>query len=299
MARQFFYGGQALIEGVMMRGQKTVATAVRHPNGDIIVDNRPLSTMYTGNLRRTPFIRGIIVLIETLILGTRSLFYSANVALGEEGEEVSGWVVWVTVAFALALAVALFFLAPLFLTKLLNIESSILFNLTDGVIRVVIFVAYLSIMTLVPDIKRVWAYHGAEHKTINAYEAGMPLEVEAVKEYGTAHRRCGTSFLVLVIIISIIVFSMVGVHAFPLMALSRIILIPVIAGLSYEVIYFGARHVNNRWVRAVLAPGMWLQSITTREPDDSQLEVALTALREVVAADQAETEHPALAEEPV
>ena len=290
MAKKFYYGGQALIEGVMMRGQKTVATAVRRPSGELVINAQPLANIYTGRLRQTPLVRGIIVLIETLVLGARALFYSANVSLGEEEEEVSGWTVWLIMAVSLVLAVALFFLAPLYITKLFNIESSLLFNITDGVIRVVIFIAYLKIMTLLPDIRRVFAYHGAEHKVINAFEAGVPLEVEAVKKYGTAHRRCGTSFIFMVLVLSIIVFALVGVHAAWLMALSRIILIPVIAALSYEVIYFGARHVDNGLVRAVLAPGLWLQSMTTREPDDSMLEVSISALKEVVATDQGETE---------
>jgi len=290
MAKKFYYGGQALIEGVMMRGQKTVATAVRRPDGELVINTQLLANIYTGRLRQTPLVRGIIVLIETLVLGAKSLFYSANVSLGEEEEEVSGWTVWLIMAVSLILAVALFFLAPLYLTKLLNIESSLLFNITDGAIRVVIFIAYLKVMTLLPDIRRVFAYHGAEHKVINAFEAGVPLEVEAVKKYGTAHRRCGTSFIFMVLVLSIIVFALVGVHAAWLMALSRIVLIPVIAAISYEVIYFGARHVNNRMVRAVLAPGLWLQSMTTREPDDSMLEVSISALREVVAADQGEPE---------
>ncbi|UCH42133.1 MAG: DUF1385 domain-containing protein, partial [Dehalococcoidales bacterium] len=198
--------------------------------------------------------------------------------------------VWLIMAVSLVLAVALFFLAPLYITKLFNIESSLLFNITDGVIRVVIFITYLKVMTLLPDIRRVFAYHGAEHKVINAFEAGVPLEVEAVKKYGTAHRRCGTSFIFMVLVLSIIVFAVVGVHAAWLMALSRIILIPVIAALSYEVIYFGARHVDNGLVRAVLAPGLWLQSMTTREPDDSMLEVSISALKEVVATDRGEPE---------
>jgi len=290
MAKKFYYGGQALIEGVMMRGQKTVTTAVRRPSGEMVINTQPLATIYTGRLRQTPLVRGVIVLIETLVLGARSLFYSANVSLGEEEEEVSGWTVWLVMAVSLVMAVALFFLAPLYLTKLLNIESSLLFNITDGAIRVVIFIAYLKVMTLLPDIRRVFAYHGAEHKTINAFEAGVPLEVEAVRKYGTAHRRCGTSFIFMVLVLSIIVFALVGVHTAWLMALSRIVLIPVIASLGYEVIYFGARHVNNRLVRAVLAPGLWLQSMTTREPDDSMLEVSISALKEVVSADQGEAE---------
>ena len=290
MAKKFYYGGQALIEGVMMRGQKTVATAVRRPDGEMVVNTQPLANIYTGRLRQTPLMRGIIVLIETLVLGVRSLFYSANVSLGEEEEEVSGKMVWLIMAFSLVLAVGLFFIAPLYLTKLLNINSSLLFNITDGAIRVVIFIIYLKVMTLLPDIRRVFAYHGAEHKAINAYEAGVPLEVEAVRKYGTVHRRCGTSFIFTVLVLSIIVFALVGVHAAWLMALSRIILIPVIAALGYEVIYFGARHVSNGLVRAVLAPGLWLQSMTTREPDDSMLEVAISALKEVVAVDQGEPE---------
>ena len=286
MGERFYYGGQAVIEGVMMRGKKIMVTAVRRPDGGVVTDTQPLPAIYYGRMRQAPFMRGIIVLIEALVLGVRSLIYSANVSLEEEGEEISGWLVWAMMAVSLVIAVVLFFLAPLFLTRLLNIGSSILFNLIDGLIRVAIFVVYLVVMALMPDIKRVFAYHGAEHKAVNAYEAGIPLEVEAVKEYSTAHIRCGTSFLFMVLIISIVVFSLVGLHSLWLMMLSRIILIPVIAALSYEIIHFGARHISNGLMRTILVPGLWLQALTTREPDDSQLEVALLALKEVVAADQ-------------
>ncbi|MFC1958696.1 DUF1385 domain-containing protein [Chloroflexota bacterium] len=288
MAKGFHYGGQAVIEGVMMRGQKTAVTAVRRPTGDLAIDIQPLSSLYTAWMRKAPLIRGVIVLIEALVLGSKSLFYSANVSLEEEGEEVSGGLIWLMVAGALVFAVALFFIAPLFLTRLLNINSPLLFTLVDGFIRVAIFIAYLKIMTLVPDIKRVFAYHGAEHKVINAYESGVPMEVEAVKGHSKEHVRCGTSFMFVVLIISIFVFALIGLHSAWLMVLSRIVLIPVIAALSYEFIYFGARHVNNSLVRATLAPGLWLQVLTTREPDDSQLEVALTALERVLEADQTE-----------
>jgi hypothetical protein len=196
--------------------------------------------------------------------------------------------VWVMVAVALVFGVVLFFMTPLFLTRLLNIDSSLVFNLIDGFIRVAIFIAYLKAITLIPDIKRVFAYHGAEHKAVNAYEAGVPLEVEAVRGYSTAHVRCGTSFLFVVLLISIVVFALIGLHSPWLMVLSRIVLLPVIAALGYEVIYFGARHIQNGFVRTVLAPGLWLQALTTREPDDSQLEVALSALKRVVEADQPE-----------
>ena len=293
MVEKFYYGGQAVIEGVMMRGQKTVVTAVRRPDGGLVINTQPLSSIYTGWMRKAPLLRGVIVLIEALVLGVRTLLYSANISLEEEGEEVSGGLVWVIAAVALVLAVGLFFVTPLFLTRLLNLESSLLFNLVDGIIRVAIFIAYLRVMTLMPDIKRVFAYHGAEHKTVNAYEAGVPLEVEAVKGYSTAHVRCGTSFLFVVVILSIIVFALVGLHSPWLMVISRVVLIPVVAALGYEVIYFGARHINNGFVRAVLAPGLWLQALTTREPDDGQLEVALTALKSVVEAEQGEETAPA------
>ncbi|MBI3040797.1 MAG: DUF1385 domain-containing protein [Chloroflexi bacterium] len=286
MTKRFYYGGQAVIEGVMMRGQKNMVTVVRRPGGGLAIEAQPLAAIYTGWMRQAPLLRGIIVLIEALVLGMKTLLYSANVSLEEENEPVSGRLVWLMVVVALVLAVALFFIAPLLLTRLLNLESSLLFNLVDGVIRVVIFIAYLKVMTLLPDIKRVFAYHGAEHKTVNAYEAGVPLEVEVVRGYNTAHVRCGTSFLFVVLLISVIVFALVGLHSPWLMVLWRIVLIPVIAALGYEVIYFGGRHSHNGLVRAILAPGLWLQALTTREPDDSQLEVALAALERVVAADQ-------------
>ncbi len=272
----------------MMRGRKTMVTAVRQPRGELAIDVQPLSALYSGRLRRTPLIRGIIVLIESLVLGIKSLLYSANAALEEEEEKLPGGLVWIMMLAALGLAVALFFIVPLLLTKLLHISSSLLFNLVDGLIRVAIFIAYIKLMTLMPDIKRVFAYHGAEHKVVNAYEAGVPLEPEVIKNYSKAHMRCGTSFLFAVVIISIIVFALFGLHSTWLMVLSRIILIPVIAALGYEVIYFGGRHASNRFVRIILAPGLWLQALTTREPDDSQLEVAAAALKKMMELDEME-----------
>ncbi len=291
MAKRFYYGGQAVIEGVMMRGQKTMVTAVRRPNGELAIDTQPLATIYTSWMRRVPLIRGIIVLIEALALGIKTLLYSANVSLEEEGEKISGGLVWAMVTISLVLSIALFFMAPLFLTKLLDpyIHSSLVFQLIEGFIRLAIFIVYLKLMILVPDIKRVFAYHGAEHKTVNAYEDGVPLEVEAIKKYSTAHVRCGTSFLFAVLIIAILVFALVGrPSSLWLMVLSRIILIPVIAALGYEVTHFGGRHAKNGLVRAILYPGLLLQKLTTREPDDSQLEVAISALRKVVEIDQLE-----------
>ncbi|MFC2032031.1 DUF1385 domain-containing protein [Chloroflexota bacterium] len=293
MAKRFYYGGQAVIEGVMMRGQKTMVTAVRRPGGGLAIEPQPLPAVYTGWARKAPFVRGIIVLIEAMVLGMKALLYSARVSLEDEEEvELSGGMVWVTVTAALVLAVALFFLGPLFLTKLLaaHINSSLVFHLIEGLIRLAILILYLKLITLLPDIKRVFAYHGAEHIAVNAYEDGVPLEIEAVKKYSTAHVRCGTSFLFVVLIIAIIVFALVGLPSIWLMVLARIVLIPVIAALSYEIIYFGGRHAKNGLVRAVLAPGLWLQTLTTRKPDDGQLEVALSALKRVVEMDQLEVE---------
>jgi len=290
VAERFYYGGQAVIEGVMMRGRKAMVTAVRRPGGGLAMDTQPLAGIYTGWMRRTPLIRGIIVLIEALVLGIKTLLYSANVSLEEEEEEISGVLVWALVAVSLALGIVLFFMAPLFLTKLLDpyITSSLVFNLIEGFIRLAIFIAYLRLVSLVPDIKRIFAYHGAEHKAVNAYEDGAPLEVEAARKYNTAHVRCGTSFLFVVLIIAIVVFALVGLPSLWLMVLSRILLIPLIAAIGYEVIRFGGAHATNNMVRAILAPGLWLQSLTTREPDDTQLEVALSALRKVVEVDQLE-----------
>ena len=289
MAQKFYYGGQAVIEGVMMRGQKAVVTAVRRPGGGLAMDVQPLPGFYTGWMRRAPMLRGIVVLIESMYLGIKTLMYSANVSLEEEEEELSGWMVWAMIAVSLAVAVGLFFLAPLFLTGLLKpyMPSMLLFYLVEGIIRVVIFLLYLKLVSLMPSIKQVFAYHGAEHKTVNAYEGGVPLEVESVRAYSTAHRRCGTSFLFTVMVIAILVFALVGDLSLWLMVLSRIVLVPVIAALSYEVIYFSSRHADNKLIRALVSPGLRLQSMTTRPPDDSQLEVAISALRKAVEIDHA------------
>jgi uncharacterized protein YqhQ len=289
MARKFYYGGQAVMEGVMMRGQKTMVTAVRRPNGDVALDTQPLTGLYSNRWRRIPLVRGVVVLIETLVLGIKSLLYSANVSLEEEKAEISGWYVWLLLLVSLGVAVVLFFMAPLFLANLIkpHITSAVVFSLIEGLIRVAIFVLYLWLISLLPDIKRYFAYHGAEHKSINAYEAGVPLEVEAVRRYTTAHRRCGTSFLFVVLVIAIIIFALVGLPSLGLLVLSRILLVPVIAALGYEVIYFTANHADNPVVRALAAPGLWLQSMTTREPTDDQLEIALAALGRAIELDQA------------
>jgi len=291
MAGSFHYGGQAVIDGVMIRGKEGVAISVRQPDGQLNVVKQPLASIYRGRLREMPLVRGIIALIETLVLGTQSLLHSAQVAATEEvGEKIPTAVLWGTVAASLALGVALFFMVPLFATRYLidpYIESGLLSSIFEGLIRIGIFIAYLKLMSLIPDIRKVFAYHGAEHKTVNAYEAGVPLDVESVKMYSTAHARCGTAFLFIVLVVAIFVFALVGQPSLWIRILSRIALIPVIAVVSYEIMKFGASHSRNPVVRVLLAPGLLLQAMTTREPDDSQIEAAISALNEVIEIDKA------------
>ncbi len=284
------------MEGVMIRGRKSLVTAVRRPRGDIMTHVRDLPQFTSGRLRRLPLVRGVVILIEAMVLGIQSLMFSANVALEEEEEEIPKKLIWGMIALGAVLAVLLFFITPLLLTKLLNayLPNSLVFHIVEGVIRVIIFLAYLKVISLMPDIKRVFTYHGAEHKTVNAYEAGVPMEVDDIKTYSTAHVRCGTSFLFLVLIIAIIVFAFVGRQTLWLMIVSRILLLPVIMALGYEVIYFGARHTGNWLVKILLAPGLFLQKMTTGEPDDKQLEVAIAAMNKAVEIDGAEEAAPAV-----
>ncbi|MFQ5826828.1 MAG: DUF1385 domain-containing protein [Dehalococcoidia bacterium] len=291
MARNFYYGGQAIIEGVMIRGQRNLALAVRGPQGAVAVTTQPLPSLYTGRLREVPFVRGVVVLIETLVIGMRSLLYSADASLGEE-VKISSWMIWTILPIGLAFAVALFFVTPLLLARLLDplIASSLVSNLIEGFLRLGILVAYLKVIGLAPDIRRVFAYHGAEHKVVNAYEAGAPLEVAAVRRFRTAHVRCGTSFLLAVVVIAIVVFSLLGRPPLVLTILSRILLLPLIAAIGYEAIRFQARHIRNSLVRMLTGAGLALQTLTTREPDDGQIEVALMAMKGALEADQPEAE---------
>ncbi len=288
MASSFYYGGQAVMEGVMIRGRRLVAVAVRRPQGDIALRLESLGALYTGPLRRIPFLRGIIVLWEALALGTRALLFSSNVALGEEEKEISRPVLWGTVVLALAFVIAIIFVGPVLAMGRLEeaIGNERLAALVEGLIRLGVLLAYLYLIGLLPDIRRVFAYHGAEHKAINALEDGAPLEVEAVSRYGTAHPRCGTSFLLVVVVISVLLFVLVGTPPLWQRLLSRVALVPVIAAVSYEVIRLMGALQGNRLMRALFRPNLWLQSLTTREPDDAQVEVALCALREVLAADE-------------
>jgi uncharacterized protein YqhQ len=284
--RELNYGGQAVMEGVMMRGSKSMAVAVRQPDGEIVVHEEPLdSRIYASPLSKIPFLRALTSLWDVLVLGIRTLMYSAEVALGPEEEiEFTGPIAWGTVAISFAVGIGLFFVGPLLLVGLVDryIESSFLSNIIEGVLRLVIFVAYVWLIGLVPDIRRVFAYHGAEHKTINAYEAGAELTPEAVSRYSTSHFRCGTAFLLSVMVISILIFSLLGRPPMALRILSRILLIPVVAGAAYEYIKFTNRHRDKAIVRFIAAPNLALQSLTTREPDPAMLEVAITALKHVL-----------------
>jgi uncharacterized protein YqhQ len=298
MADKFRYGGQAVMEGVMMRGVKTIATVVRRPDGKLAKDVHPLHPIYTGRWRKLPFTRGVIAMLEAMILGTQSLIFSTNVALedtkepkpdetGKESIKLGGATLWLVMLASLAFAVGLFSLIPLFLAKWLmpGMQGSLPFNLVEGVIRLAIFLAYLWGVGFMPDIRRVFSYHGAEHKTIHAYEAGVELTPESVQKYTTAHARCGTAFLLAVLIIAIFIFSLVGKQALWLLIVSRILLLPVIAAIAYEVTQYGARHMDNIFVKWLVAPGLWLQSLTTKQPDDKMVEVAIAALKEVLMAD--------------
>jgi uncharacterized protein YqhQ len=286
----FHYGGQAVIEGVMMRGRKSMAVAVRDPSGQIVLHSEPLSGRIRGGVwPKVPFLRGLVMLWDTLVLGTRTLMYSANVALSEEDVELTTPAVIATLIFSLGVGIGLFFLLPLALVGLADrfITSDLLSNLLEGLIRLSVLLCYLALIGLVPDVKRVFAYHGAEHKTIGALEGGGPLDAEAVRKYSTAHTRCGTSFLLIVVAISILLFSFLGRPPLVWRVLSRILLVPVIASVSYELLRFSADHSGNPLVRAFIMPGLALQRLTTREPDEPMLEVAIAALQPVLAADNA------------
>lgn len=283
-------GGQAVIEGVMMLAPRVMAVAVRRPSGEIVVKadqlNR-LSDRYP--LLKWPFVRGTISLFGTIVLGIRALNYSAQQALEEEEGEIGPLAMAGTIAAAFGLAVFLFLLLPLWATRYLEghfhwVKGQWGFNLVDGLLRLLVFFLYLAAITLARDVRRIFEYHGAEHKTIYAMEAGDDLTVENVRKYSTTHPRCGTSFLLIVMVLSILVFAQIP-QAWPLWAkaLSRVVLIPVIAGASYEVMKLGDRYRDRSILQLFLLPGLLMQRMTTREPTDDQIEVALIALKEAIS----------------
>src|SRR5690242_2275174 len=285
-------GGQAVLEGVMMRGPRNWAVAVRKPDGEIAHISKSVSSPMARHWTlRLPVVRGVIALGESLAIGFRALAISANYAAQEEGEgtgeepstELSRGSLIFAFAVAIGFAIALFKVTPALITDALPISGTGWFVIVEGLIRVTIFVAYLSLISLLPDLRRVFQYHAAEHKAINAYEAGEPLEPERVQRFSLIHPRCGTAFLLWVMVIAIFVFAFFGRPAWYWLVATRILLLPLIAGLAYELIRFAGKHTGNRALMTVLAPGLWLQRLTTREPTLEQLEVSIEALREVLA----------------
>jgi uncharacterized protein YqhQ len=297
-------GGQAVIEGVMMRSLTGYSVAVRQPDGGVAIRKDKLVSITTKYpFLKTPVLRGSVVLIQSLILGMRALNYSASVSsAGEDGEpEMSNWAIVGSMAMAMVLGVGLFILAPLGLTNLIRHYllpemGNFTYNAIDGVIRAIFFFVYIASISLMEDIRRVFQYHGAEHKTVYTFEANEELTVENARKKSTLHPRCGTSFLMFVMAISILVFSLIPSTApFALKFGARVVLIPLIAGLAYEIIRFSARHLSNPVCKVLIRPGMWLQRITTKEPDDKQLEIALIALKEALLYDAVEPEQAAVA----
>jgi uncharacterized protein YqhQ len=282
-------GGQAVLEGVMMRGPSAWALAVRKPDGEIADVNRSIrSAMVRHRVFRLPVIRGIVALGESLTIGFRALAISANYAAQEEGDEgdvateLTKWQLFFAFAIAIGFAIALFKVTPALLTSWLPIEQTGSFVVVEGLIRVGIFIVYLTLISLLPDLRRVFQYHGAEHKAINALEAEDELTPESVQRHSLIHPRCGTAFLLWVMVIAIFVFAFVGQPVWYWLVASRILLLPVIAGLAYELIRFAGRKSDNRVVMTLLAPGLWLQRLTTREPTLDQIEVSIRALKEVL-----------------
>jgi uncharacterized protein YqhQ len=287
--RQHFYGGQAVLEGVMMRGKDTWALAVRRPNADIYVEENPVKGLAAKYpLFRKPLFRGVAALGEAMSIGVRALTISANQALEEE-EKLSSKQMALSMVIAFVMFIALFIVLPAigvnFFSK--KISHSLTYNLIEGVVRIAIFVGYLVATSFVAEIRRVFMYHGAEHKTIAAYEAGEPLlEPKAVDKYSTLHVRCGTNFLIIVMLLTVFIFSFFGRPAIWLRIVERIVAIPLIAGISYEALRLGANKGNNPIVRVLMKPGLWLQKITTRPPTEDQIEVAIRAFEAVLPQEE-------------
>jgi uncharacterized protein YqhQ len=282
-------GGQAVLEGVMMRSPSSWAVAVRKPNGAIAAVCKPItSPMAKRRIYRLPVVRGVIALGESLAIGFRALAISAQYASQEEGEDgevktelTRGQLIF-AFAISIGFAVMLFKVGPALITSRLGLKSTGLFVIVEGLIRVTIFVLYLSLISLLPDLRRVFQYHAAEHKAINAYEAGEELTPERVQRFSLIHPRCGTAFLLWVMVIAIFVFAFFGRPAWYWLIATRILLLPVIAGIAYELIRFAGKHQDNRVLMALLAPGLWLQRLTTRQPTLDQIEVSIRALRDVL-----------------
>ncbi|MDX1662650.1 MAG: DUF1385 domain-containing protein [Candidatus Promineifilaceae bacterium] len=296
----FNYGGQAVIEGVMMRGSRALAVAVRDPEGEIVIHTEPLDQrIYGGALAKIPFLRGLTLLWDALGLGMKCLLFSADVAMPEEenaGEDAhdifNESMQWGMILLSLSFAIGLFFLLPAFLADVVTRwitggYDPLLSNSLEGAVRLALLVGYIWAIGRMPDIRRLFGYHGAEHKTINAYEAGAPLSPSSVATFSLEHPRCGTAFLLTVVIISILLYTLLPPLSLPVRLLSRLVLLPVIAGIAYEFIRFTARHQSNPFIRFITRPNLALQRLTTREPDEDMLAVAIAAFEQVLAYERA------------
>lgn len=291
MNKKVQYGGMAVIEGVMMRGPEKVAVAVRKTDGSIELQEEPVSDLPARySFLKWPFLRGTYVLIDSMVVGMRMLNKSANMALDEEEEELTTVEMVITGILAFALAILLFVILPAAIVHYTSrfLGGVLAQNIVEGIIRIIFFLAYVWAIGKMEDIDRVFMYHGAEHKSIFAQEAGEELTVENTSKYTTLHPRCGTSFILIVLIISILVFALLGEGTLFYRIWSRIAVLPIVAGLGYEFLKFSGKYYNNRWARFLIAPGLYLQKLTTREPDDSQLEVAIAALKAVIPGEKTE-----------
>ena len=289
------YGGQAVIEGVMIRGRDYFGLAVRREDGSIEQYHEPLSSIYNGRPRRWPLVRGFLTLLETLVLGIKALQLSANMAAIDRDPDlekgIPAWVMASTLAVSLIFGIGLFFITPLLIAWALNpvLNSDLLSEIVEGVVRLAFLLGYIILIGMLRDVKRVFAYHGAEHMTVHAHEAGLPLNVENVRKFDTPHPRCGTAFLLTVVVVSVVVFAMLLGPPLEWRIASRILLLPVIAAVSYEILRFSGLHQNSWFGKMIAQPGLWLQRLTTRQPDDQQIEVAIRAMETAIAADAGET----------
>jgi len=282
-----YMGGQAVVEGVMMRGERTWAIAVRTPEGDIEIETHEAPS-WAEKWSKIPLVRGVMALAESMALGFKALSWSANQQIPEE-EQISskamGWTIGAALLFFTAIFIVLPAVAANGLGNALGVDGT-WFHVAEGVLRLTIFIGYLALIAQLADIKKVFQYHGAEHKAIAAYENNVELTAESAQRFGTQHVRCGTNFLLTVMVVTIVVYSFIGRPGWLILILSRVVLIPLIAGLSYEVIRFAAKHMDKAWVRAAMKPGLLLQKLTTREPSLDQVEVAVASLRAVLTAEQ-------------
>lgn len=288
MSKPVHYGGQALIEGVMMRAPHEISIAVRVPDGSITLERQSINALSAYPVLKLPLIRGFVALLDSLVIGIKSLTFSAGLAAEGEGEEIKPMEMVISIAIALAVGLLLFVALPTGIADLIRSFVPGVFwqNILEGVLRLTIFLVYITAISRLKDIQRVFQYHGAEHKAIYTYEEGLDLTVENARQFTTLHPRCGTSFLLIVMVVSIIVFSFLPLNPLWLRLLARLAAMPLVAGLAYEFLKLSGNYYKSVWLHWAVVPGLWLQKLTTREPDDGQLEVALTALKAIVETGQ-------------